>query len=369
MTDRVVNHLLTPFCAGPQAVTLFFILSGFVLSLPALNSRAQTYTTFVVRRIFRIYFPYLFAITLGILGAAFFHGTVTGSDWFNSSWTGPLQWRLVAYHVLFVGVYNTMEFDNSIWSLVHEMRVSLIFPFLCAFVLRFRSVPVLIGALLLSVASSMVWIMPWTGPVSSYIETAHYAMFFVVGILIARELPSLSSRFKQLSHRARMLFVAVALTCFVYGQHAILTFALQSGHPIEAVGIAEWITALGAAGLIIASLNADSIRRVLLLPLIQSLGKMSYSIYLLHMIVMLFLVHTLYPRMPLLVIFATSFACTLALSWICYTKIEVPFNTLGHRLTRRSMSPDPIGPTAVSRENACGIEEEVVTASESANQN
>jgi peptidoglycan/LPS O-acetylase OafA/YrhL len=139
MTDRVVNHLLTPFCAGPQAVTLFFILSGFVLSLPALNSRAQTYKIFVVRRIFRIYFPYLFAIMLGILGAAFFHGTVTRSDWFKSFWSGPVQWRLVAYHVLFVGVYNTTEFDTSIWSLVHEMRVSLIFPFLCAFVLRFRS--------------------------------------------------------------------------------------------------------------------------------------------------------------------------------------------------------------------------------------
>jgi peptidoglycan/LPS O-acetylase OafA/YrhL len=229
--------------------------------------------------------------------------------------------------------------------------------------------PVLIGAVLLSVVSSMVWIMPWTGPVSSYIETAHYAMFFVVGILIARELPSLSSRFKQLSHRARMLFVAVALTCFVYGQHAILTFARQSGHPIEADGITEWIRALGAAGLIIASLNAESIRRVLLSPLIQSLGKMSYSIYLLHMIVMLFLVHTLYTRMPLPLIFAISFVCTLALSWISYTRIEVPFNTLGHRLTRRSMSPDPIGPTAVSREIACGIEEEVVTASESANLN
>jgi hypothetical protein len=143
----------------------------------------------------------------------------------------------------------------------------------------------------------------------------------------------------------------------------------QSGHPIEADGITEWIRALGAAGLIIASLNAESIRRVLLSPLIQSLGKMSYSIYLLHMIVMLFLVHTLYTRMPLPLIFAISFVCTLALSWISYTRIEVPFNTLGHRLTRRSMSPDPIGPTAVSREIACGIEEEVVTASESANLN
>ena len=44
---------------GPEAVILFFVLSGFVLSLPAVNGRPQTYPTFITRRIFRIYVPYL----------------------------------------------------------------------------------------------------------------------------------------------------------------------------------------------------------------------------------------------------------------------------------------------------------------------
>ncbi len=41
--------------------------------------------------------------------------------------------------MLFLRLYNTDQFDPPIWSLVYEMRISLIFPLLCGFVLRLKS--------------------------------------------------------------------------------------------------------------------------------------------------------------------------------------------------------------------------------------
>src|SRR3954471_9896348 len=41
--------------AAPEAVLVFFVLSGFVLALPFLEGRAGSYRAFLVRRAFRIY--------------------------------------------------------------------------------------------------------------------------------------------------------------------------------------------------------------------------------------------------------------------------------------------------------------------------
>jgi peptidoglycan/LPS O-acetylase OafA/YrhL len=63
---------------GRAAVILFFLLSGFVLSLPY-RQRGLEYGTFLVRRICRIYLPYLGALLLAVLGDWWHHGPVQGT--------------------------------------------------------------------------------------------------------------------------------------------------------------------------------------------------------------------------------------------------------------------------------------------------
>lgn len=53
--------------AGGGAVELFFVLSGFVLSLPWLRGRRPSYGEFVVRRVCRIYLPYIVAIAVTMI--------------------------------------------------------------------------------------------------------------------------------------------------------------------------------------------------------------------------------------------------------------------------------------------------------------
>lgn len=56
------------FWNGHSAVILFFVLSGFVLSLPFFKGEYKfDYSRYLVKRICRIYIPYLIIIMLAII--------------------------------------------------------------------------------------------------------------------------------------------------------------------------------------------------------------------------------------------------------------------------------------------------------------
>lgn len=69
MYDLKEKPYLLPLVAGHSAVLLFFVLSGFVLSLPFWNKGTfGRYDAYLVRRIFRIYVPYVAAVGLAAVG-------------------------------------------------------------------------------------------------------------------------------------------------------------------------------------------------------------------------------------------------------------------------------------------------------------
>src|SRR5258708_1027684 len=62
--------LYTPlhlFIAANEAVILFFILSGFVLSLPFFSPQAPSYRELAIRRVCRIYLPCLASLAIALL--------------------------------------------------------------------------------------------------------------------------------------------------------------------------------------------------------------------------------------------------------------------------------------------------------------
>jgi peptidoglycan/LPS O-acetylase OafA/YrhL len=128
--------VLSPFYTGHEAVILFFLLSGLVLSLPYLRGKQQSYLPFVARRIVRIYGPYLAAILLAIAGAAIWHNHAYHGEWAAHLWSTPVSLKLVTEHIAFLGVYDWHQFDFAIWSLVHELRISIVFPLLFLLVSR-----------------------------------------------------------------------------------------------------------------------------------------------------------------------------------------------------------------------------------------
>ena len=56
--------------AGREAVVFFFVLSGFVLSVPYAGPRAPRYGKFLAKRMCRIYPPFAAAVLISMLGDA-----------------------------------------------------------------------------------------------------------------------------------------------------------------------------------------------------------------------------------------------------------------------------------------------------------
>ena len=334
-TCRFFLDLMNPF--GFEAVILFFVLSGFVLSLPAVDGRPQTYLTFITRRIFRIYVPYLAALAIAVAGAFWLHGTVTASDWFQGTWSEPVRWRPVWQHVMFLGVFNSDLFDPPIWSLVYEMRISLFFSFLCGLALRFKSRWSFVIAAGLTV-TSIVLGRPPLQIGSGVADTFHYAGLFVLGVFLARERSRLGEWFRRQRRPVKVLIGGAFLWL---GLFAGPLLAGDRGIFLRRslLCVSEWITAFGAGGLMIICLNSASCKRILFWRPIYFLGKVSYSLYLWHFVVLLYCVHLLYGKMPLWAILCVVFALSMIVSWYSYRFIELPSTNLGRRLSNAFRSP------------------------------
>jgi peptidoglycan/LPS O-acetylase OafA/YrhL len=341
-TSRGLHLLLSSLNpAGNASVILFFVLSGFVLSLPAISGRPQSYLTFAIRRVFRIYVPYLAALAAAVAGAYWLHGIITRSVWFHTLWSEPVDWRLVLQHVLFIGAYNTAQFDNPIWSLVHEMRISLIFPPLCAVVLRLKSKWSFVVAIAMSALAGLIqkppFMVDWPTAAS-----VHYAGFFVFGITLARERNNLGAWF--LRWPGRFIAVLIGLTLPFLALYWLDSYgssnSIETALPYASIYIRDWVIALCAGGLMIISISSAACKRVLSWAPIHFLGEVSYSLYLWHVIVLLYCVHLLYDKIPLPAILLLVLVLSLAVSWCSYHWIEKPSMELGRKLSSlRRRSP------------------------------
>ncbi|EUJ29134.1 acyltransferase [Listeria floridensis FSL S10-1187] len=134
LSYRVFIHNLY---LGRCSVLLFFILSGIVLSLVldrVQKLSAADYVDYLIKRYFRIYLPF-FVVT--ILAFLLFNVTPyqrihSLSDWFNSVGTQATNLTIL-FQNIFMNGESIDQLDPVIWSLIVELRISIIFPFLYFF--------------------------------------------------------------------------------------------------------------------------------------------------------------------------------------------------------------------------------------------
>lgn len=315
-----------------NAVILFFVLSGFVLSLPAVAGRPQPYLTFVVRRVFRIYVPYLGALALTVAGAFWLHSRIVLSDGTVMLWSAPLDWHLVRQHLLFLGNYNADELDLPVWSLVHEMRISVFFPGMCAILLRFQNRWLLVIAPLISCA--LIITNRLSLPVDWWRAgtTVQFAALFILGIYLAREQNNLT---KWLNARSRSMTISVGIACLLLYAlpTALIDYFTLTNPRLRYIYLGQWLTALGASGLMIFGIQSQFCKRILNWAPLLRLGEMSYSLYLLHYVVLLYCLHLLFGKIPLFALLLLVAAISLVISRFWYRAVEVPSNKLGRRLS------------------------------------
>jgi peptidoglycan/LPS O-acetylase OafA/YrhL len=321
--------------SSDKAVILFFVLSGFVLALPWINGRQRPYSSFAISRLCRIYLPYCAAMLFaGIFAVALGGQRIPGaSDWVNVyGWANYIYRPTIPSTILMLGNDYSTWLDNVTWSLVWEMRVSLLFPLLVIPVIRWGLRGAVIVGAGLWVAFSLSQAADTKFPFASYIlghphDTFYFAAFFLIGIVLARYrdvLTDLASKGKGLG--------SIALV--IAGSWVWLhNWTIQP----------EFMKALGAALFLVAAASDGLPRKLLTTIPVQWLGRVSYSLYLIHVPIILIAEYLLYPRLSHVAIVGVAIPTALLVAELFHRSIERPAHELGRYLVQRKAAPKKQG--------------------------
>jgi peptidoglycan/LPS O-acetylase OafA/YrhL len=281
--------------AGFESVILFFALSGFVLALPYTTGEQAPHARFLTRRFLRLWPAYAVAI----LVAALVKGVPAGS-------AGILM--VSSAGLLVAGSHLVTALNTPFWSLIHEARASIAFPLLV------RVSRSSVGCVLVALAwlAECLWPAKLPGALAVTVLTLPA---FVAGIRLALRPPSANPLLSP-----RML-VVIALGC------AFATNAI-SNHRAWTIPV----DILAAVLLITAARQAPAF---LLSRIPQYLGRISYSLYLIHLPLFYVVRHE-----PALLPAAGVLAVVLA--DLSQRFIEAPAIRFGRRL------PEPVPASALA---------------------
>lgn len=118
--------LFLPLTYGFAGVPIFFVVSGFCIHLSHLRSTRSGLIDFFIRRVFRIYPPYILA--LGIF--------IFVPPWRESTHSLGMVW----FHILNIHNFSPHYFhgiNGSFWSVAVEFQLYIIYPLLLILVRRF----------------------------------------------------------------------------------------------------------------------------------------------------------------------------------------------------------------------------------------
>jgi peptidoglycan/LPS O-acetylase OafA/YrhL len=329
------NHSpLRIFWGGYEAVVMFFVLSGFVLSLKFYTPAKMKYIPFLISRFCRIYLPYYVAITIAIFLDISFskHGIESLSSWFNSIWIFPITIGTVINHIFLIKYFGYGQINPVLWTLAMEMRISLIFPFLIALIKYSGWKTTLAVGLILSFT---YYFLAYSNPKDfisipiDYFYTFAFVNMFIAGALIAKNHTMIVKRLSSLSPilKACLFISGILLFSFRY-------WSTSFANPFIYQWFSDVCITLGAVILILAALWGN-LSSILSQKIVHFLGNISYSVYLYHSIFLLALIYLFYPRLSIYLIWIPAAILTLIASYLSYKYVELPSIKLGRILINK----------------------------------
>jgi peptidoglycan/LPS O-acetylase OafA/YrhL len=327
--------------AGNEAVTLFYVLSGLVLALPWVENRAPAYKEFATKRLCRLYIPYLVAIlaasvlNIALQQRAFVAGA---SRWVNEmTWTHPVTLLVLFDHIALIGHHATI--DGVTHTLVWEMRASLLFPLLMWPIARWGirgavAVFACLSAMIVSMqlaygnigaVGDLLFLTPHQGLIHRLAFelqwTAYYTLFFVLGIIVARHIKDIREFLSRTKSWLRFTLLIIGL--FVFQAHWSHWQVVQ-----------EMMVAVGSILILSASLAPGAIETTLSRRLPRHLGRISFSLYLVHVPIILAVTILTRGTLPLALLILIVVPISILAAMAFERLVTAPSAALGHHLAR-----------------------------------
>lgn len=327
---------------GEGAVLLFFVLSGFVLHNAADVASLREYAAYLVRRWARIWIPYVAALTAFVIAMHFVRDIPGGPyHMFDAVWRTPFRLSTFFEHASLVWPLDQTQYMGVSWSLVHEMRISIIFPIaiLCLgrrpwFVTAACSMVLIYGGRWVAVHyGNDQYSTGWT-------NTLYYSGMFLLGALVARHRDEIRVRLERVSS---ISWGALALVALVLYEGNLLWSStdLLPQVPIAEIAGCVMMVALGVG----AKDESALVRNRFFLWL----GRISYSLYLWHALFLLVLYRALHDHVGPFGISFLLISGALLIATISARHIERPAITLGKKLSSRILRTSLLAPPSSRR--------------------
>ncbi|MGE5458274.1 MAG: acyltransferase family protein [Methanococcaceae archaeon] len=323
--------------AAHEAVIFFFVLSGFVLALPYFYGKSKiNYVSYLIKRICRIYFPYIIAVAISLTFSLLFYkgGIPYLSDWFNRIWSSQIDSKLLLDHLFLLGSFENAKLNPVLWSLVHEMRISLIFPFIVKLVDRYNWKTNIIISIITSTLGYLAnyLMFHYTLFSNDYFSTVQYAGYFITGAVIAKNYKIVVCKLKTANKTIKIFALGIALLLYSHVWW-VDTFVNEKVKFFHIPVLNELIISLSVSLILLISISSDFIKRGLNQKWLLYLGDISYSLYLYHAICLAAILYLLNGVLPISLLLTISLLASFLISTISYHYVEITSIKMGKYLS------------------------------------
>ncbi len=322
---------------GAEAVWLFFVLSGLVLSRLMLRSASFDYGNYVLGRLARLYLPVIAAVIFTAVTMVFVGRNTSGlGPWVDAHPKNVTSSALVADLTLIGGTSGNL---SPLWSLQWEVLFSLL---LILYVFVLKKVPPVVG-IVASIALSVIG-QRVASPVLMYMS------MFAIGTSLAlawdgieRSRTRMATTFRRL-RPVWFLGLLVALALIVGLQELPIMIDLSKlPSTMTMISMSGSLIALTATIILVGM--AQPLKWLFESRVLQWFGAISFSLYLIHEPVLLVFVH-IFRADPLAVVIGLVLCFPIA--HLFYRAVEKPSHTFSRRFSRtKAESVPPLVATPV----------------------
>lgn len=332
-------HLLF---AGPSAVSLFFVLSGFVLSVKFFQSKDPSIlTSSAVRRYSRLMIPAFgsIVITYFLLRFGFSYvketGDITGSGWLGTLWNFPLNffgalWQGI--YTIFFGNFNpNVSYNFNLWTMHYELFGSFIVFMIMALFGKLKN----------------RWIV-YVALTIAFIQT--YYLGFLMGLIIADIWSNYAWIKDRISEKICWALLPLGLFLFAYyltgSANSIYAHLIipSFGPSVSTI----FYQTVGSVIIMISVMRLRLLSRLFELKPLQFLGINSFALYVIHLAVLGSLACFIFNHLvwkigykeAFLTCFFVAVPITLLISQL-YTKlVDIPAINLSKKLGNTILTRD-----------------------------
>jgi peptidoglycan/LPS O-acetylase OafA/YrhL len=307
--------------SGASGVDLFFALSAFLITSLLLRERHETggisLRLFYIRRILRIWPLYFLVVALGVVLA-------------HTMANQPLPWYYVAGYLLFVGNWVHAVFGapksicSPLWTVSIEEQFYLIWPLLMKMLERRGMIIAAIVTLLLATLSRVGFVLAGASGGYLYYGSTSRCDSLALGILLAL----FADRLPKLKWGMRFLLLAGGLLGWIVSSAWLIE---QPGKVSMRWVVGRLLVSVASGAILYACLHSRS--KLVRGGWVVRLGKISYGLYMLHLVGILIMLRLFHPiwGWKVLAIKALGLVMTVVLGFVSYRWVESPFLRLKDR--------------------------------------